>query len=634
MKNLIIVLCLFFVLHLSATIINIPADQPTIQAGINIAVEADTVLVQSGTYVENIDFNGKLITVGSLFLTTQDTTFISSTIIDGNQDDFVVKFHNGEDSSAVLYGFTIINGNSGIYCLNSNPSLENLIISGNSTNYYGGGIHCAENSNPIIKMVTISGNNAYRGGGISCRLGSAPSLENVTILNNNATKGGGIYCEDESNMSLEFVTITGNSASHLGGGIYCDSSSPFLQNVSISDNDGGGVFLFYCTNPNFENVTISANTASAGGGIYSYESNPNLLNVTILNNMGGYNGGGICCTNESNLNLKNVTMTNNSAQEGGGIFSSETNLSLENVVISENTALGDFGGGIYCYASNSNLTNVLISNNTVVNKGGGLCYSHESISNLKNVTITNNNAQNGGGIYCFDNSSLNLVNCIMWNDTPEEIYFSSQWEPNTITISYSDIEGGEAGIVTNNNGSIYWQEGNIEEDPLFIGTGEHPYSFLEDSPCIDVGIPDTTGLNLPPWDIIGNHRIWDGDENGSAIIDMGAYEYGAPAYVDIDDNVIIQTSEVSLHQNFPNPFNPTTTISFSLQKNSKVELSIYNIKGQKIKSLLSNQTAVGEHSIVWDGKDASGKKVGSGIYLYKLNVNGKIEAVKKCLLLK
>ena len=98
------------------------------------------------------------------------------------------------------------------------------------------------------------------------------------------------------------------------------------------------------------------------------------------------------------------------------------------------------------------------------------------------------------------------------------------------------------------------------------------------------------------------------------------------------ENEIIPT-ELGL-SNYPNPFNPTTTISFSIPEDSKVELSIYNIKGQKIKSLLNNQITAGEHSIIWNGEDASGEKVSSGVYLYKLNVNGKIEAVKKCLLLK
>lgn len=81
MRNLIIIISLIFALNLSGTIINVPAEQPTIQAGIDIAVESDTILVQPGTYAENINFNGKAVILGSLFLTTQDTTYISQTVL-------------------------------------------------------------------------------------------------------------------------------------------------------------------------------------------------------------------------------------------------------------------------------------------------------------------------------------------------------------------------------------------------------------------------------------------------------------------------------------------------------------------------------------------------------------------------
>ena len=100
---------------LYSTIINVPADQPTIQDAINISVDADTVLVQPGIYVENIRYYGKLITVGSLFLTTQDTTYISSTIIDGNAASRVVSFLNGEDSSAILTGKIFSNKSSDFF---------------------------------------------------------------------------------------------------------------------------------------------------------------------------------------------------------------------------------------------------------------------------------------------------------------------------------------------------------------------------------------------------------------------------------------------------------------------------------------------------------------------------------------
>ena len=196
-----------FIIPLSsslATIINVPGDIPTIQGGIDSSSTGDTVLVQPGIYYENINYNGKNIVVGSLFITTGDTTYISRTVMDGSGLVTVVKFNNLEDSTAVLSGFTIQNGFSywggGIICNNSSPSLENLTITNNSTanNGFGGGISCYQ-ANPSLKDVTISDNSAtgyYEG------------------------YGGGIYCED-SNPSLKKVTISGNSVSGNGGGIFC-----------------------------------------------------------------------------------------------------------------------------------------------------------------------------------------------------------------------------------------------------------------------------------------------------------------------------------------------------------------------------------------------------------------------------
>jgi hypothetical protein len=138
-----------FVSFLSSTIINIPEDYPTIQEGINASVDGDTVLVQPGTYYENINYNGKNITAASLFLTTQDTTYILQTVIDGDSVGTVVSFENGEDSTAILTGFTITNGfvsyygyGGGIYCDTESvqfsyyypPHTFHVDISGNKQN--------------------------------------------------------------------------------------------------------------------------------------------------------------------------------------------------------------------------------------------------------------------------------------------------------------------------------------------------------------------------------------------------------------------------------------------------------------------------------------------------------------------
>jgi len=101
----------------------------------------------------------------------------------------------------------------------------------------------------------------------------------------------------------------------------------------------------------------------------------------------------------------------------------------------------------------------------------------------------------------------------------------------------------------------------------------------------------------------------------------------------IPDNELTASSKLNLHS-YPNPFNPTTTIEFSINNDSNIELSIFNIKGQNIKTLANNEFAQGNHSVIWNGDDEFGKPVSSGLYYYTLNVNGKTEAVKKCLLLK
>jgi FlgD Ig-like domain len=132
-----------------------------------------------------------------------------------------------------------------------------------------------------------------------------------------------------------------------------------------------------------------------------------------------------------------------------------------------------------------------------------------------------------------------------------------------------------------------------------------------------------------------NSDHWDYMSQWNSQTELTGAQINGTIYGSIvsNDNSLIQPGSI-LYQNHPNPFNPSTTIAFSIQNDSKIDLSIFNIKGQKIKSLAQNDFAKGSHSIIWNGDDDSGKPVSSGIYYYKLNVSGRTEAVKKCLLLK
>ncbi len=421
---------------------------------------------------------------------------------------------------------------------------------------------------------------------------------------------GILLCDNDNNFSIENMTIQNGSA-YNGGGIYCSSnSSPSLVNVTITDNtasdNGGGIYFGY-SSPNLQNVTISGNIADEGGGIYcSSSSSPSLVNVTIIDNTASDNGGGIYCDYNSSPNLDNITIIGNYANRGGGI---------------------------YCYNSSPNIVNVTITGNYAMALGGGIYCSYSSPS-LVNVTISGNIADYGGSIYCRAISNPSLINSILWNDTPEEIYFSPDYNPNSITISYSDIQGGEAGIITNNNGTVNWLEGNIIEVPQFVGTGGYPFTLLEDSPCIDAGNPNP--IYYDPEDQFNpGYALWPA--MGTIINDMGAYggpnAIGWPA-VDIEEPIIPNSSSLISHlSNYPNPFNPTTTINYSLKENSKVTLNIYNIKGQKVRTLIKDKLETGNHSVIWYGKDNNCKSVSSGIYFYKLKT-GNFQKVRKMILMK
>jgi len=102
-------------------------------------------------------------------------------------------------------------------------------------------------------------------------------------------------------------------------------------------------------------------------------------------------------------------------------------------------------------------------------------------------------------------------------------------------------------------------------------------------------------------------------------------------YVSNDDSV--QSPVISLAQNFPNPFNPSTTISFELKRPSPASLSIYNMKGQLVRNLVNTDLNAGKHSFVWNGTNDNGQAVASGLYLYRLHADG-YRAERKMLLMK
>jgi hypothetical protein len=134
----------------------------------------------------------------------------------------------------------------------------------------------------------------------------------------------------------------------------------------------------------------------------------------------------------------------------------------------------------------------------------------------------------------------------------------------------------------------------------------------------------------------------DDNSYGSYIQSDGANTGGNVMYAAIDvdfdqftanDNPVVNVKPAMLKQNYPNPFNPTTTISFNINNAENVNLSIFNVKGQLVKTLVNNRMTAGNHEVVWNGLDNNNNQAASGVYFYKLSTSKNSE-MKKMILVK
>lgn len=222
------------------------------------------------------------------------------------------------------------------------------------------------------------------------------------------------------------------------------------------------------------------------------------VNETIL--MGDFSSGILFLSNVSNITMQNLKITSGDYGLGGGIYCNASSPTIKNVIISN--CHSKQGGAINSsFGAYPTLINVLLYNNTADDWGGAL-YGYHASYNLVNVTIANNKSKDlGGGIYC-QATSIKAINSILWNNTPQQIFFYDLDSPNSVTISYSDIEDGRNGISDNANGNVILQQGtNITRDPLFIDAQTGNFHLNNNSYCIGTGI---NNKDTPREDIEGN----------------------------------------------------------------------------------------------------------------------------------
>lgn len=568
MKRLILLLTIVIPIYSFSQIIFIPEDYSSITAGLNAAKAGDTIVVNEGTYYENLMIPGEPLVIGSRFLLTGDTSFISKTIIDGSHNGTVVTFpkNNGK---TVFTGFTITNG-------------------GGST-VTGGGIVTGVDR-PELSYLIIKSNSARRGGGIAVGGDEGLYLDHCMIIDNTAIlKGGGIYLLNSEAEIRDCRFINNIAEEYAGGAIHHEINSS-VENEKRTVISGSYFYNNSCSN------------GSTGGLYFTQDGDQGGSTIKI-------NG----CTFEANKSKGSTALS---------VSGPHADINLENCMFRDNEAEQYSAGASLIGNCKGRFVNCLFYNNhasTVSengNSGGATVWGGAQVDFI-NCAFVENTAAYGAGLSVGAGGLSTAINSIFWGNSVDQIaLIDYETKGGELSIDYCDVENGIGSISVSENSLLDPGMENMAVDPKLLLDGTYPCQLDILSPCIDAGTPDINGLNLPYNDLMGNIRVYDGDSIATAIIDLGPYEYGSlvavPEYNSVDLKI----------QVYPNPFTNLVTLSYNLKHPGSVHFSVYNRIGQLIYGRSEYQQH-GSQQLQWDAKSQP-----EGLYFFTLTVGGQVATGK------
>ncbi len=464
------------------------------------------------------------------------------------------------------------------------------------------------------------------------------------------------------------VTLTSSIINTMGYPSYINSfkiKNSLIKGISmtegVSSNRGGFKNASSQTGLRLSDIVISDMVSNKRGAFFIYELSYAEFDSLVVRNIvtpeTGVELGRVFSCVISNSTFENIHSTYTSIETPGDDswamtvvrFRAEDSLTINNctfrdISVQNNQSIFSIDNYLSTY---DNVVDVVINGclfeDIRTNDERGIFFGNNNLGSFKvsNCTFYNNyGSASAVGIW----GKIAMRNNIFYNpDATEEIcmygYYPSSGIYSNLDFDYNNIRGGSASILNSDFlNTLVYGEHNLSDNPMFASTtiGNPNYLRLATgSPCINSGTPDTTGLSILPYDLAGNNRIWND------VIDMGCYEYGSVPYVGVDDPSIPSLAVYTLTA-YPNPFQSFTNlkvdlssyVSGSAKPIQNACVNVYNIKGQKVKSIELNPASKGEQLSYWDGRDANNTRCSSGVYILHLVVNGKQVSSRKVTLVR
>jgi len=459
---------------------------------------------------------------------------------------------------------------------------------------------------------------------------STTLLKGFTIRNGIASRGGGIAIRNGSNPVINNVIVSDNRSNIDGGGIYVNKARASISNTIIKENNSDGV----------------------AGGLYGGEgANVTVTNSQISNNVAAIRGGAIHTRKETSFHLKNTLISHNSSYEGGGFSSWYGSFNVENITVIGNTSTTHRGNAIFLRET----AKMVAVNSIVMGNDSNVIYLEDLESSFSATYSMINNGWEGEGniiadpLFCnleknqyslWENSPLlgggkdgaNMGAFGMGCDVPKPFeWISSAVDTVNITKSnLTDIYKLEWTKSNNQFGFVKYK--------VYASVGSSSYEEIH----------DTTTTNFP----ISYQDFYEGAFESFPTVSAATVKFsvvaiegkdtikvtGSDRLVFVNRYEYLSTSneqiptDFALYENYPNPFNPTTTIRFDLPETSDANLVIYNMLGQKVRTFQMNSISAGTHTVKWNATNDLGEPVSAGVYLYQFRAKGFVKNQKMILL--